>query len=101
VLRGNRFRVTVVGMFDEQPTFMPALDDVGDPTDGIVAIHDHILTRHIWLRRYDEISADGITRWPVSVYVQAEDLDADRARLLAAELLAAADRIDRGDRTQQ
>jgi hypothetical protein len=81
-------------MFDEQPTFMPALDDDGDPTDGIVAIHDHILTRHIWLRRYDDISADGITRQPVTLHVAADDLDADRARRLAAELLTAADLID-------
>jgi hypothetical protein len=40
-----------------------------------------------------DITPDGCTRWPVSVYVQAEDLDADRARKLAAELLAAADRL--------
>lgn len=90
-------------MFDEPrvsnfaPTseaFMPTLDNSGDPTDGLVAIRDHILTRHIWLRRCEDISPDGITRWPLSIYAQAEDLDADKARRVAPELLAATDLID-------
>jgi hypothetical protein len=67
-------------MFDEPPTFMPARDDA----DGIVAIYDRAVTRAIWLRRYDDISADGIMRWPVTLHVAADDLDADKARKVAA-----------------
>lgn len=85
-LHGNSFGVSVAAVFYE-------LDFMPDDTDGIVAIHDHYLTRQIWLRRYDDISPDGVTRGPLSIYVQAEDLDGGNARRLAADLLAAAEMI--------
>lgn len=95
-LRGNSFRDTVAGMFSDELTFMPAFGDDGDPTDGVVAVREHLLTRHIWLRRYDDVSRDGVTQWPVSICVQAEDLDADQARRVAAEMRSAADLIEAG-----
>lgn len=53
----------------------------------MVAIYDRVITRAICLRRYDDISANRITRWPVTLHIAADDLDADRARRVAAELL--------------